>query len=62
MISFVSLDDPQYTGGKRLTMECTVQNTDTFDDSEMNALGVYQSGSRCNGSLYDAYVRIYSTA
>ena len=60
-ILFQSTDDPKYTGGKRLTMQCTVQNTDTFKDEEMNAYFAFEKGAKCNGDLYDFYSKLGKT-
>ncbi|MBI4264109.1 MAG: hypothetical protein HY657_07025 [Acidobacteria bacterium] len=57
-MTFVSGDDPQFTGGKRLSMECTVQDTPSYTPDEMNALGIVAKGAMCTGDLYDAYARI----
>ena len=57
-IVFQSTDDPKYTGGKRLMMECSVSNTDTFKDEEMNAYFAFQKGSQCSGDLYDFYSKL----
>ena len=60
-IFFQSTDDPKYTGGKRLSMECTIQNTDTFKDEEMNAYFAVEKGAKCNGELYDFYSKLIKT-
>ena len=57
-IFFQSMDDPKYTDGKRLTMECVVQNTDTFKDEEMNGYFAMQKGASCKGDLYDFYSKL----
>ena len=57
-IFMLSLDDPKYTGGQRLSMECTIKDTNTFKDEEMNAVGVIQKGSSCKGTLYDQMSKI----
>ena len=48
-----SQENPKYTGGKVLSMECTVQNTDTFKDDAINMLGIMDKSSSCSGTLYD---------
>jgi len=57
-VMFQSMDDPQYTGGKRLTMDCTIKNTDTFKDEEMNGYMVVVKGAACKGDLYDFYAKL----
>lgn len=58
IVFFASMDDPKYTGGERLTMNCTVKNTNTFKDEDMNAFSIYEKGAECSGPLYDIYQRI----
>ena len=57
-VFMLDLTDPKYTGGQRLSMECTVKNTNTFKDEEMNAVGIIQKGSSCKGTLYDQMSKI----
>lgn len=57
-IAFSSGDDPQFTAGVRLTMECLVTDTSSYREDEMNGLGVARKGGKCTGALFDAYRKI----
>lgn len=61
-IEVVSSDNPQYTGGQRLSMECVVKDVNLFKEDEINGYSIYQKSSMCTGLLYDMYVSIDKAA
>ena len=54
-------DNPSFQNGEikheKTTMECTVTNTDTYKDSDINWYDIAGKNS-CKGTLYDAYLKI----
>ncbi|MBI2655522.1 hypothetical protein HYX06_03815 [Candidatus Woesearchaeota archaeon] len=58
-------DNPSFQNGEIkheiLTMKCTIRDTDTFKDIEINGLGLISKGS-CSGSMYDVMTQIIRSA
>jgi len=58
-------DNPSFENGElkheKVTMECTVTNTDTYKDTAINGYDIAIKNS-CSGTLYDIYLKIKQSA